>query len=124
MSTIHDFENLEDGWSLVSHFISNQILAIRLIMQNVEYGKEAKEKQERCISDIQAQLAGKLYMIVFRMQAIGCEEVAMKVKQILDMVVGQEFSGGSILDAILEKNNELNPNKKAFDEALAAFRKK
>jgi len=125
MTTVYTFETPKDAWSLVSHFLGNDLLAIGMATEVL--GKllhEQKEKTERIISDSRAHLIGNLYVIIRRMNAYGYHDDASKIQQILDMVTDQDVTNEQVRHAIHEKNRELNAQKHEFDMAMANIRAK
>ena len=123
MTTVYTFETHKDAWSLVSHFLGNDLLAIGMATEVL--GKllhEQKEKTERIISDARAQLIGNLYMLVRNMNAHGHADDAANIQQILDMVTDQDVTKAEVREAIHDKNHELNVQKREFDAVMADLR--
>jgi len=123
MSTVYTCTKPEEAWSLVTHFLGNELLVISLSSEVL--GKllhEEKEKTERIISDARAQLIGNLYMLVRNMNAHGHADDAANIQQILDMVTDQDVTKAEVREAIHDKNHELNVQKREFDAVMADLR--
>ncbi|MBD3359161.1 MAG: hypothetical protein GF365_00410 [Candidatus Buchananbacteria bacterium] len=110
MATAFNCKTPKDGWSLYSHFLGNCLVSIsfQVNSKNEQNNDEAqKEKSERIISDSWLKLIGALYMIKDRIENFGHSEEALKMQQIIDMVVNSDLTDLSTHDAILVKQKEL-----------------
>src|SRR3989344_199948 len=122
MTTVYTCTEPKEAWSLVSHFLGNQLLSISLASEVFE--KRLKDESEdetvrdengAIISRSRAQLIGNLYMLVRRMSAHGHTDDSTNIQQILDMVTDQDVTKAEVRQAIHDKNYELNAGKREFD---------
>ncbi|MDP2665143.1 MAG: hypothetical protein Q8P23_00645 [bacterium] len=131
MSTVYTCTEPKDAWSLVSHFLGNQLLVISLSSEVLEeegkyisQNEMVRDRHEAVISCSRAQLIGNLYMLVRNMNAHGHDGDASKIQHILDMVTDQDVTKAEVREAIHAKNREFNANKREFDAAMAELRSK
>lgn len=124
MSTTRTCTAPEDGWALYSHFLGNNLLAIRLQQErkDEETDEESSAKRERVISDAWSKLVGNLYMIMRRMLANGHQDDAARMQQIIDMTVELDLTDPATHDTIHNKQKELDTRQSNFEAELAKLR--
>jgi hypothetical protein len=118
-STVETFLTPEDGWALVTHFLGNILLGIRLVAEKKENG------WEDVVNKRKKELSEKLGKICWRMIDLNHIEDAEKINQILNMVYKADFTDpsavGATADAIYAKNLELNSNARKMDEMVKKY---
>lgn len=124
MTTIYTCTEPKDAWSLVSHFLANNLQVISSACDPAEIAVNFKERTEATINRSRAELIGNLYMLIRRMNTHGHTDDASKIQQILDMVTDHDVTNAAVREAIHAKNRELNAGKREFDAAMAELRAK
>ncbi len=112
MATAFTCTTPQDGWSLYGHFLGNYLVTISFQVKSKneqDNNKAQKEKQERIIYDSWLKLIGALYTIKYRIENYGHTEEALKMQQIIDMVVNSDLTDLSKHDAIHAKYEKLKP---------------
>lgn len=127
MTTIYTCTEPKDAWSLVSHFLANQLLIISLACEAREKlpdDKVLRDENEATISRAHLILSGDLFFLVHKMKAYGHADDSAKIQQILGMIVDQDVTKPEVREAIHAKNRELNAGKREFDAAMVVLRVK
>ena len=124
MTTVRTCTEPKDAWGLVSHFLGNNLLVVSGACEMAKEDASSIEKAETMISNVRANLAGNLYMLVRRMNSCGHANDASKIQQILDMVTDQDIANAEVRQAIHDKNREFNAGKREFEAAMEELRTK
>lgn len=124
MATIYTCTEPKDAWSLVSHFLANNLLVISGACDASEIAVNFQDVTEAKINRSRSELIGSLYMLIRRMDAHGYHDEAGKIQQILDMVTDQDVTTAEVRKAIHAKNCEFNAGKREFDATIAELRAK
>lgn len=104
---IHNAIGPREAWGMVSHFLSNDLLAIGL--QSAPPTSRGAEDRRRAIFEAQAKLVGVCYMLVCRLTANGHGDDADKIRQLLDMVSDGDVLDPDVCGEICAKCLELKP---------------
>jgi len=126
MATKRTCVTSEEGWALYHHFLGN---LLNLIPYNSKREREQTDEDEkykftREVDDIWGLLVGNLYLIMRRMKLNGHNDTADKMQQIIDMVVELDLTDQEVCRSIHDKETELSPRMKAFQDELANQRSK
>ena len=123
MATVYTLTKPKEAWSLVSHFLGNDLLTIAMYSdQSKDWGMDeqfSSERRERVVYEHRTKLIGVFYLMVRRLKANGHEEEAAKIQQILDMVIDQDVTNPDVRKAIHDKHRELDPNAAEFEKVVA-----
>lgn len=112
MATIDNFTDPKEGWSLISHYIGNSFLHIRLIVEAKGWDWQAEVYYEKVL------LTGCLKKIVARMTEYGHTEEAAKMDQLRKMVEDGDLTNSEVTDTIINKEKELSPATRVMDEVV------
>lgn len=88
MATIYDCNNPKDGWSLCHHFIGGILMVIRALVNEIKQSDDEDEKEQlkRKISDEEARLIGKIFIVMLRMNDCGFHEDADYMQDNMDTI--------------------------------------
>ena len=110
---IHNAIEPEEAWGIISHLLSDELLAIGLysgrLMKRGADGAYVSEDRGRAIYEAQVKLVGISYMLARRLTANGHGDDAGKIQQILDMVSDGDVLDPDVCGAICAKCLELKP---------------
>lgn len=128
MSTARTCNNPKDGWALYAHFLGNELLTIRMKVEQMEVkqiereDEDEKERTEMFIERIRAGLVGFLYMTMRQMKVHGYGDEAAQMELIIGMVIDSDLNDFELHTVIQKKYEEFNPAAREFREQLAQLK--
>ena len=113
MAIAHNLATAEEGWTLVSHFLGNNLTAIAMHVETHE---------DEVVEAKWVDLVGNLYVIIRHMRSSGLDDEASKMQEILDMIVDQDVTDPAVRTAIGDKHSELSLQQRNFQDEVARLR--
>ena len=109
----------QEGWSLYSHFLGNQMLIISAYIKAKKREGEDELEKGKVAEEASAKLIGYLYLIMRRMIMYGHQGDAVRMGRIVDFIVENDLFDPEIRDRLNTLHEDLSPLALNVENTLA-----